>query len=77
MCGVADGVDQWLDQCGRTLGEAQRCAERLSRAGRGAEAVVLGDRIAQLRELLERARRERMTFQSLEELDPEWTSLPF
>lgn len=69
---MADCVDQWIDECGRTLAEAQRCAERLARAGRGDEAAALGARLARLRTLVERARRERAIEALADKIDPQW-----
>ena len=64
-------MNQWLFECGRTLADAERCAERLSRAGRGDEVAALRDRIARLRALLDQTRRERMIFRRLDETGPE------
>lgn len=70
---MVDAVDEWLDQCGRTLAEAELCAERLSRAGRADGVVMLRDQFARLRGLLDKARRERAILQLVDETDPEWT----
>lgn len=67
---VDDAMDQWLIECGQTLADADRCAERLSRAGRGDEVAALRGRITRLRELLDQARRERTIFRRLDETDP-------
>jgi hypothetical protein len=67
---VVDAVDEWLDQCGRTLAEAEVCAERLSRAGRADGVAMLSERITRLRGLLDKARRERAIFERLDETDP-------
>lgn len=64
-------MDQWLTECARTLADAERCAERLSRAGRSDEVGALRERITRLRELLDRARRERTIVRQLDETGPE------
>lgn len=63
-------MDQWLIECSRTLAEAERCAERLSRAGRGDDVAALRERITRVRGLLGKARRERTVFGHLDEIDP-------
>lgn len=69
---MVDPVDDWLDQCGTTLAEAERCAERLARAGRGDGVALLRDRITRVRGLLDQARRERAIFGLINETDPQW-----
>lgn len=65
---------EWLGECERALGEADRCAERLSRAGRADGIGPLRARIARLTLLLEKARRERAIVQLIGETDPERTN---
>lgn len=67
-------MSEWLGECERALGEADRCAERLSRAGRADGIATLRARIARLTLLLEKARRERAILELTGEIDPERTN---